>query len=106
MTELTTRDAVDAVLRAPQAVLLKHGAHCPISRAARGEMQTFADQRPDVVVHLLEVTEHRDLSDYVAERLGVVHESPQLFVLRDGVPVSRAEHFDISARGLEQALAG
>jgi bacillithiol system protein YtxJ len=106
MQELTTRDAVDDVLRAPEAVLLKHGAHCPISRAARGELQTFTDRQPDVAVYGLEVTEHRDLSDYVAERLGVVHASPQLFVLRDGQPVSRAEHFEISAQRLEQELAG
>ena len=106
MQELTTRDAVDTVLRAPEAVLLKHGASCPISRAARGELQTFTDRQPHVAVYGLEVTEHRDLSDYVAERLGVTHASPQLFVLRDGRPVSRAEHFEISAQRLEQALAG
>ena len=106
MQELTTRDAVDEVLRAPEAVLLKHGAHCPISRAARGELQTFTDREPDVAVYGIEVTEHRDLSDYVAERLGVVHASPQLFVLRDGKPVSRAEHFEISAQRLAKELAG
>jgi bacillithiol system protein YtxJ len=106
MRALTTREELDAVLRAPEAVLLKHGAHCPISRAARGELQTFADRRPDAAVYGIEVTEHRDLSDYAAERLGVVHASPQLFVLRDGQAVSRTEHFDISARGVEEALAG
>jgi bacillithiol system protein YtxJ len=73
--------------------------------AARGELQTLEEREPEVAVYGLEVTANRELSDYVAERLGVAHESPQVFVLRDGTPVSRAEHYEISARGLQRALA-
>ena len=104
MRDLKTRDEVDAMLAEREAVLLKHGASCPISAAARKELEAFCASRDDVAVYRLEVTERRDLSDYVAERLGVAHESPQAFVLRDGKPVWRAERFDISAQGLARAL--
>jgi bacillithiol system protein YtxJ len=41
----------------------------------------------------------------VAERLGVEHESPQLFILRDGQPVYTVTHWDISALDVERELA-
>lgn len=97
MRDLTTEADADAAFREPTCVLLKHGAHCPISRAARGELQTFADRHPDVPLYGVEVTEHRTLSDTLATRLGVDHQSPQVFVLRGGRVSWHAEHFDITA---------
>ncbi len=106
MQELKTQKDVDAMLGEERAVLLKHGASCPISAAAREELAEFCGQGPDVPVYGLEVTGRRELSDYVAERLGVAHESPQAFVLRGGRPVWRAEHFEIHASGISRALDG
>jgi bacillithiol system protein YtxJ len=106
MHDVTSPDALDEVLRAPEAVLLKHGARCPISAAARDALDAFAGAHPDVPVYRLEVTGNRALSDQVAERFGVQHESPQAFVLRDGRPVWYAEHFAITAEAVAGHLAG
>jgi bacillithiol system protein YtxJ len=106
MQPLTTPGEIDDALRAPVAVLLKHGAHCPISAAARDATQRFAAAHPAVPVYGVEVTGHRDLSDLVAQRFGVRHESPQLFVLRDGRPVWHAEHFAITPDAVAEHLAG
>jgi thioredoxin 1 len=96
MQDLMSPTDVDAALGAPDAVLLKHGAHCPISAAARDALAEFAAEHPEVPVYGVEVTGHRALSDGLAERLGVAHESPQVFVLRGGCPVWHAEHFAIT----------
>ena len=106
MRDLTSTDELDMLLREPAAVLLKHGAHCPISAAARDELAEFAAEHPDTPVYRVEVTGERALSDHLAERLGVRHESPQAFVLRAGKPVWRAEHFDITAQGIARELSG
>lgn len=97
MQDVTTPADLDAVLAAPDALLLKHGAHCPISAAAREVVAEFAAAHPDRPIYRLEVTGHRALSDAAAERLGVPHESPQLFVLRAGRPAWYAEHYAITA---------
>jgi bacillithiol system protein YtxJ len=106
MQDLTTPDDVDAALRAPTAVLLKHGARCPISAAARDALQRFAADHPEVPVYGVEVTGHRALSDLVADRFGVQHESPQVFVVRDGQPIWHAEHFAITPDVVAAHAAG
>lgn len=105
MRDLTNDDAPDALLQEPTAVLLKHGMHCPISGAAREELAAFAERHPDVPVYRVEVTEQRAMSDSLAERLGVPHQSPQAFVLRAGEPVWHAAHFAITTHALERQLA-
>ena len=106
MQHLTSQHDLDAALQGPECVLLKHGAHCPISAAARREMDGFTDRNPGVALYALEVTEHRDLSDALAERLAIPHQSPQLILLRDGRAEWHATHFAITARALEDRLAG
>lgn len=95
LEELSTERDLDEAMHASEAVLLKHGASCPISAAAREQLDAVVEERPDVPIYRLEVTGHRALSDTVAERLGVAHESPQAFVLRNGRVAWYAEHFDI-----------
>jgi bacillithiol system protein YtxJ len=100
--DLTTAAELDAALEAPLAVLLKHGSSCPISAAGRQAVAQFAEAHPAVPVYRVEVTANRALSDLVAERLGVAHESPQAFVLRGGRPAWHAEHFDITPDALAE----
>jgi bacillithiol system protein YtxJ len=106
MKDLTSEHDLDDLLHAPDdVVLLKHGAHCPISAGARDSLGEFTRSYPDVPVYGVEVTGHRALSDLVADRLGVPHQSPQLFVLRGGRPVWHAEHFAITPEAIAAQLA-
>lgn len=104
MEPITDQAGFDRVAALPTALLLKHGAHCPISANAREEVTSFASSHPDVPVYALEVTENRDLSKDVAYKLDVHHESPQLFLLEKGRPKWHTEHYDISASDIEARL--
>ena len=106
MKNLTSQSDVDAILGADEAVLLKHGAHCPISAHARDELAAFEKSHPDVTLAAVEVTGHRDLSQHVADRLGVEHQSPQLFLIRNGAVAWSAQHYAISASDLSAQLGG
>jgi bacillithiol system protein YtxJ len=44
------------------------------------------------------------LSDTVAERLGVRHESPQALLIKDGRAVWHASHWSITSEALVSAL--
>ncbi len=106
MQELTSTDDLDRALAAPEALLLKHGARCPISAAARESVREFSAAHPEVPVYGVEVTGNRALSDLVAERFAVTHESPQLFVVRGGRPVWYAQHFAITPDAVAAHVGG
>jgi bacillithiol system protein YtxJ len=105
MKEINDQSDVDGVLGEPEAILLKHGATCSISANARREIEAFTAEHPDVPVAGLEVTANHALSESVADQLGVPHQSPQLFLLRDGKVAWHAEHYGITAKAVEGQLA-
>lgn len=84
-------------------VIFKHSATCPISSHAYREMTRLA---PDLKerVRLIVVQTARDLSNDVARRTGVRHESPQAIIIRGGEAVWSASHYDITAQDVTEAL--
>lgn len=88
-------------------LLFKHSLVCPISSAALGEYQQFleeADPMLDLQCCLIKIQEQRPLSNAVAERTGVRHESPQALLLVDGKVHWHASHGAITASALAAAV--
>lgn len=104
MRPITTDADLDALLDAPVALLLKHGARCPVSAAARDELLEFESTGPGVPVAGIEVTGEPGLSRRVTETTGIAHESPQLLVLAHGRPAATLTKREISVRAIAEAL--
>jgi bacillithiol system protein YtxJ len=79
-------------------VLFKHDYACSISVRAYWDMAAVPGE-----VSLIDVERQRALSQDVAARLGVVHESPQVIVVRDGQAVYAASHWEISPEAVTRA---
>lgn len=80
-------------------VIFKHSTTCPISSAAYRQLEDY-----DGEIALVEVQRARELSQEIAERTGVAHESPQVIVLRNGQVVWDASHWKVSAEALSSAV--
>ena len=101
-TPITDAQALEQLLsrshNAP-VILFKHSSTCPISSAAYRQMsQVEAD------VSLVVVQRARDLSNEIASRTGIRHESPQVIILKNGEVVWSASHFDITAGAVEKVV--
>ena len=103
--ELKTRDDVAAMIQASHdapVALLKHSVACPIS--ARGQEQFVGlEAEGDPEMYAVVVQYARDLSGYLAETLGVQHETPQAIILKDGQPVFVQNHHRIKTAELREA---
>lgn len=82
-------------------VFFKHSETCPISRNVLDEVSNVAGQ-----IWLVVVQESRLVSDAIAEKTDIKHESPQTIVVRNGNPIYHSSHYDISARDIMKALSG
>ena len=81
----------------------KHSTACPVSAAAA---QVVESTEFDLPVYWVDVIEQRKLSNQVAKRYGVRHESPQLLKIEDGKPTLVLSHHQISPSQLAQTIAG
>ena len=87
-------------------VLFKHSYSCGVSAEALDELLAhLADKRRDARYAMVTVQTHREVSNAIAARLGVRHETPQALVVRDGRVIWSASHFRVNAAALEKALA-
>ena len=107
MTDIATDDDLRAALTAADrypVVLFKHSRTCPISSMAQMSIgQLDAPDDPDV--YRVVVQSARTLSNAIAERFGVRHESPQVLVVHNGAVVHHASHMGVSATRIRRAAA-
>lgn len=97
MHRISTEADLASALAQPLAVLYKHSPICPTSGIAYQEMSSLRRLHGDVPVYFIDVIQSRPLSRHIAERVGVVHASPQAIILRAGVPAWHGSHFDLRA---------
>ncbi len=104
MQRIATEADVATVLAEPLAVVYKHSPICPTSGMAYEEMRSLRRVHRDVPVYLVDVVHSRPLSHYIADRVGVVHASPQAIILRAGVAAWYGSHFDLRADTMARRL--
>jgi len=105
--DIESVEAAIAESRERPVLLFKHSRYCGVSCEALDELQTHIDAQtaPTVAYKMVTVQTHRRVSDVVAQRLGIRHETPQAILLRNGKAVWNASHFRITARQLDQIVS-
>lgn len=85
-------------------LLLKHSTQCSVSAEALEEVKKYhQEEANDVKVALIHVIEDRPVSNEVANRFGIKHESPQAIWIKDRKVVWHASHWDITQETLRDA---
>jgi bacillithiol system protein YtxJ len=86
-------------------LLFKHSFSCGVSAEALGELVAHLNEGPlEASYAMVTVQTHREVSNAVAKRLGVRHESPQALLIRGGQVVWSASHFRVTAAAVEAAF--
>lgn len=83
------------------AVIFKHSTRCSVSRMALKQFENEFDLKEEVDAYYLDLLEHRDISNEIASRFGVYHQSPQLLLIKEGKSVYDVSHSDIDAEELK-----
>lgn len=94
-------------LSATQPVLLfKHSTRCSISSTALNRLErNWKDTDSQrLAPYYLDLIAYRDVSNAIAARYGVEHQSPQAIVVVNGKAVYSATHFDIVYDDLLNAI--
>lgn len=88
-----------------QAVLIfKHSTRCSISRMALKNFEKEFDLEDKIIPYFLDLLNHRDISNEIASRFEVVHQSPQLLLIKNGSVIYHDSHSGIDADKLNSYL--
>ena len=72
---------------------------------AHDELVAYLNEwESDAMFAIVTVQTHRDISDDIATRLNVRHETPQALLVQDGRVVWEASHFRVTADAMQKAI--
>lgn len=93
-------------------LVLKHSTSCPISANAHKEFNAYLnevalseEENGKFKPLLIRVIEERPVSLFLADLVGVEHQSPQILLIKDGQCVFTASHWKITKASLGAAVS-
>jgi bacillithiol system protein YtxJ len=106
LEKVETLEQFEELLKKEEKFLfLKHSLTCPISQAAYQEYEKYAEENQGVPTYFLAVQDSRPLSNEIAEKFDIKHESPQAILFSNGQPLWNASHWKITKRSLASSIA-
>ena len=104
LTDLHQLDEIVDISQNQPVVIFKHSTRCSVSRMALKKFESEYDLEDKVDVYFLDLLEYRDISNEIASRFEVYHQSPQLLLIKEGKSVYDVSHSDIDAIALKGKL--
>jgi bacillithiol system protein YtxJ len=85
--------------------IFKHSTRCGISRAVLKMFEkNYSLNDEQLKLYFLDLLQNRAISNEIAARFKVQHESPQIIVIKDGVVVHHDSHHSIEAEHLQKFI--
>ncbi|OOG77331.1 bacillithiol system redox-active protein YtxJ [Flavobacterium sp. A45] len=104
LTNLDQLNEIVALSNEKPIAIFKHSTRCSISRFALKQFENEYALEDKVDAYFLDLIEYRDVSNEIANRFQVVHQSPQLLLIKNGQSVYDASHDAIDAGDLVERL--
>jgi monothiol bacilliredoxin len=103
LSEMKQLDTIEEQSKTTPVAIFKHSTTCGISKMAlRNFERNYTLKDEQMKLYYLDLKAHRTISDQVSARFQVIHESPQLIVVKNGVAVAHSSHHSIEAEELEK----
>ena len=104
LKDLGQLNEIVAISNEKPVVIFKHSTRCSVSRMALKQFENEFDLEDKVDAYFLDLLEYRDISNEIASRFGVYHQSPQLLLIKEGKSIYDVSHSDIDAGELKGKL--
>ncbi|MCX7552161.1 bacillithiol system redox-active protein YtxJ [Xanthomarina sp. F2636L] len=104
LTSVPQLDEVAKKSKTKTQVIFKHSTRCGISRMVMNQFIDAYDVNVNLDLYYLDLLNYRDVSNETGYKFQVMHESPQLLIIKNGVVVAHASHGSINSLDIEQFL--
>ena len=105
LTSMEELETIETISYKKPVILFKHSTRCSISRFALKRFDAEYDfSEEQMNWYLLDLLNYRDLSNEIARRYNIEHQSPQIIVIRNGKAVFDTSHDAIDVYDLKQFI--
>jgi bacillithiol system protein YtxJ len=104
MVDLGQLNEIISLSSEKPVLIFKHSTRCSVSRMVLKQFESEFDLEDQVTPYFLDLLEHRDVSNAIAEQFKVVHQSPQLLLIKNGMSEYDASHSAIEMAELRMKI--
>ncbi|GMN09092.1 bacillithiol system redox-active protein YtxJ [Croceitalea sp. MTPC9] len=98
-------DEIEEKSKSKTQVVFKHSTTCGISRMVLNLFtDTYTLDEKSIDLYFLDLHANRDVSNEVAVKFQILHQSPQLLIIKNGTTIFHTSHGAISEVSLEQYI--
>jgi bacillithiol system protein YtxJ len=101
LESISQLDDIASISNEKAVLIFKHSTRCSVSRMVLKQFENEFKLEESITPYFLDLLEHRDVSNEIASRFEVQHQSPQLLVIQAEKAVYSASHENISAVSLK-----
>jgi bacillithiol system protein YtxJ len=105
LTNIDQIKQIRSLSKSETVFIFKHSTRCGISKMVIKRFENMFDESmSNVKVYYLDLLNYRDISNEIAVSFEVIHQSPQLLIIKNEVSVFNASHQDITSVKLQDYL--
>ena len=98
-------DAIQEQSKSKPVVIFKHSTRCGISSMTFRQFESnYQVPQDTIALYYLDLLAYRDISNEVAIRFQVLHQSPQMLIIKNGTTVHAASHYQVQAATISQFI--
>lgn len=101
---LAQLEAIDENSYEKPILIFKHSTRCSISRFALKRFENEFELQEQVLPYFLDLLNYREISNEIAVKFGVQHQSPQVLLIKAGKVVYHDSHDGIEAEELKKYM--
>ncbi|MGG6231364.1 bacillithiol system redox-active protein YtxJ [Tenacibaculum sp. SDUM215027] len=103
LTSLEQIKEIKELSKKEPVAIFKHSTRCGISSMViKRFVNSFDEELKDFKVYYLDLLSYRDISNEIGYTFQVLHQSPQLLVIKKEEVISHASHYDIARIDLKK----
>ncbi len=92
LTTVDQLDIISEISKEKTQIVFKHSTRCGISRMVMNQFVSAYDLDLNADLYYLDLLNYRDVSNETGYKFQIMHESPQLIVVKNGEAVAHASH--------------
>ncbi|MGS2725933.1 bacillithiol system redox-active protein YtxJ [Psychroserpens sp. BH13MA-6] len=104
LTDLEQLNAIEEQSKTKTQLIFKHSTRCGISSMVMKQFVRSYNLDTEADLYYLDLLSYRNVSDEVGYKFQVLHQSPQLIIIKNGITVAHASHGAINDLDLERFI--